>query len=276
MMTRFASSFAHVAGLSLLLALGFAGCGSDPRTQVTLFVDGSDEVQATTATIRVEFFEPGSTDPLHVELLPMTEWPVTFALVPDVADDFVAHVYALDTSNVVVAEGVAWTSFVRKSTRFYYMYLDQTPCSNAMIEGCEADQICLDGGDCLDAVFRPGAELPTTPADDESPNPCEGVTCGTSAVCVPYFGVAVCACPDGFGGDPEVECVDICGQASAPECGANGACAVDENGEAFCDCNFPFAGAACDGCAEGWLLDGRSASAPAPACAVSTSGATRT
>jgi hypothetical protein len=40
-----------------------------------------------------------STEPLHVELLPMTEWPVTFALVPDVADEFVAHVYALDAGN---------------------------------------------------------------------------------------------------------------------------------------------------------------------------------
>lgn len=256
MMTRFASSLFHGGLLTLALALGFAGCGADPRTQVTLYVDASADVQAATATIRVEFFEPGSTDPLRVELLPMAEWPVTFALLPDVADDFVAHVYALDAGNVVVAESVAWTSFVRGSTRFYFMYLDLTPCSNAMIDACEPEQFCVDGGTCVDAVFTPGADLPRPPGDGESPNPCEGVTCGTDAVCVPFFGVGVCACPDGYGGDPAVECVDVCGQSGAPNCGANGACAVDDAGLAFCDCNFPFAGAACDGCAEGWQLNG--------------------
>lgn len=256
MMTRFASSLLRGAGFSLLLALFVAGCGSDPRTQVTLYIDGSADVQANAATIRVEFFLVGAAEPFKVELLPAPEWPVTFALVPDMAEDFIAHVYALDSANTILAEGVARTSFANGSTRFYYMYLDLTLCSNAMIDACGPDEFCVDGGICVAAPFTPGSDLPTTPGEGESPNPCEGVTCGTSAVCVPYFGVAVCACPDGFGGDPEVECVDICGQASAPDCGANGACAVDENGEAFCDCAFPFAGAACEGCAEGWQLNG--------------------
>ena len=201
MMTRFSTSLLRGATLSLALALFGTGC-SDARTQVTLYVDGSEAVQANTATIRVEFFEPGGTEPLHVELLPMTEWPVTFALVRDVADEFVAHVYALDAGNGIVAEGVAWTSFVGGSTRFYYMYLDVTPCSGAMIEACAPDQFCVDGGACITAVFTEGSDLPTTPGDGESPNPCEGVTCGTAAVCVPFFGVGTCACPDGFGGDP--------------------------------------------------------------------------
>jgi hypothetical protein len=255
MMTRFSPSLLRGATLSLAIALLVAGC-SDPRTQVTLFVDGSAAVQSNTVTIRVEFFEPGETEPLHVELLPMTEWPVTFALVPDVADEFVAHVYALDAGNGVVAEGVAWTSFVSGSTRFYYMYLDATPCSGAMLDACAPDEFCVDGGACIQAVFTEGSNLPTTPRDGESPNPCEGVTCGTAAECVPFFGVGTCACPDGFAGDPAVECIDVCGLPSAPECGANGACAVDGDGETFCDCNFPFTGAACDGCAEGWQLNG--------------------
>lgn len=258
MMTRFSTSLLRGAALSLTLALFATGC-SDARTQVTLYVDGSEDVRANTATIRVEFFEPGGAEPIHVELLPMTEWPVTFALIPDVTDDFVAHVYALDPGNGIVAEGVAWTSFVRGSTRFYFMYLDVTPCSGAMIEACAPDQFCVDGGACITAPFTEGSDLPTTPRDGESPNPCEGVTCGTAAVCVPFFGRAVCACPDGFGGDPAVECIDVCGQLGAPECGPNGACAVDDGGAAFCDCVFPYEGAACEGCAEGWQLNGEGA-----------------
>lgn len=256
MMTRFASSLLRGAGFSVLLALFVAGCGSDPRTQVTLYIDGSADVQANAATIRVEFFLVGAAEPFKVELLPAPVWPVTFALVPDMAEDFIAHVYALDSANTILAEGVARTSFANGSTRFYYMYLDLTLCSNAMIDACGPDEFCVDGGICVAAPFTPGSDLPTTPGEGESPNPCEGVTCGTSAVCVPYFGVAVCACPDGFGGDPEVECVDICGQPTAPDCGANGACAVNGDGVAFCDCAFPFAGEVCEGCAEGWQLNG--------------------
>lgn len=255
MMTRFSTAFLHGIGLPLTLALAVAGC-SDPRTQITLYVDGSDIVQGVTTTMRVEFFEPGATEPFETELVSMTEWPFTFALVPDVADDFVAHVYALDGTNTVVAEGIAWTRFARGKTRFYYMYLDVTPCSGPMLEACAPDEFCVDGGACVTAVFTDGADLPNVPGDGESPNPCEGVTCGTSAVCVPFFGVGTCACPDGFAGDPTVECIDVCGEVGAPECGPNGTCAVDEGGAAFCDCIFPFAGAACDGCAEGWQLDG--------------------
>ncbi len=256
MMTRFASSFLRGAALSLALALVFAGCGSDSRTQVTLYVDASGAVQTATVAMRVEFFEPGETEPLHAETVPMAEWPVTFALLPDVADDFVAHVYALDDADEVVAEGVAWTSFVKGSTRFYYMYLDATPCSGAMLEACAPDEFCVEGGACITAVFTEGSDLPTTPGEGESPNPCEGVTCGTDAICIPFFGVGTCACPDGFAGDPAELCIDVCGQASAPDCGANGACDVDPDGEPFCACTFPFTGEACDACGEGWVLNG--------------------
>ncbi|MBK7776981.1 MAG: hypothetical protein IPI43_23090 [Sandaracinaceae bacterium] len=81
MMTRFSTSLLRGATLSLALALFGTGC-SDARTQVTLYVDGSDAVQAATATMRVEFFEPGGTEPIETTLVSMTEWPFTFALVP--------------------------------------------------------------------------------------------------------------------------------------------------------------------------------------------------
>ena len=179
-MPRTSTKTLLVAALSALL---FAGCGSTPRTQVTLFVDADSVVRGETVSMRVEFFEPGNATAVYVETVPMTNWPVTFALIQDVQDEFVAHVYALDVGGQTVAEGVAWSSFVPRSTRFYYLFLERSPCTSAMIAACDADEVCQNGGTCAQVPFTPGTDLPAPPTEGENPDPCGLVTCGTDALC---------------------------------------------------------------------------------------------
>ncbi|MEZ4326112.1 MAG: hypothetical protein R3B40_12910 [Polyangiales bacterium] len=259
-MLRTSLAFFFVA----LSALSFAGCGgTTPRTQVTLFVDADTDVRADTVSLRVDFFEPGATTPISSETVPMTNWPITFALIQDTQDDFVAHVYALGVGGSVVAEGVAWTSFVPRSTRFFYMFLEASPCTSAMIEACASDEVCQNGGTCADAPFTPGTDLPAPPAEGENPDPCGLVTCGTDALCTVVAGAPVCECPTGFAGDPDVSCVDVCTGGSAPDCGANGTCVANDQGTPECECDFPYTGALCDGCSTGWVLN---AGVCEPAC----------
>lgn len=252
-MPRTSTKTLLVAALSALL---FAGCGSTPRTQVTLFVDADSVVRGETVSMRVEFFEPGNATAVYVETVPMTNWPVTFALIQDVQDEFVAHVYALDVGGQTVAEGVAWSSFVPRSTRFYYLFLERSPCTSAMIAACDADEVCQNGGTCAQVPFTPGTDLPAPPTEGENPDPCGLVTCGTDALCAVSAGAPVCRCPTGFAGDPEVSCVDVCSGGSAPDCGANGTCIANDAGSPACECDFPYTGALCDGCGTGWVLNG--------------------
>lgn len=123
--------------------------------------------------------------------------------------------------------------------------------------------------------------------ENEKPDPCENVTCGTNATC----SEGVCACNTGFSGDADAACTPtqascedvVCGlnaQCQAGEClckagyegdadegctpvptctdtscSGHGECSI-ESGQVSCACDAGYAGNTCTKCATGYKREG--------------------
>ncbi len=86
--------------------------------------------------------------------------------------------------------------------------------------------------------------------DGGDDDPCLGVACSGQGECVIVSGQPVCDCNAGFHADGSACLPDRCRPADC----VHGTC-TDPANLPYCECDEGYAGDACDGCAEGYVLD---------------------
>ncbi|OTF84222.1 hypothetical protein BLA29_008012, partial [Euroglyphus maynei] len=85
---------------------------------------------------------------------------------------------------------------------------------------CPTEHICKNQHGCRSTLNCPKDK---TCVQEKCINPCkQSGACGRNAICLASSHVAVCSCPNGFIGDPNVECKEI-----PPECRSDDDCGME-------------------------------------------------